>query len=169
MRKVILYTASSLDGYIAGPNHDLDWLFDDDDYGYHSFYDSVSSTLMGNATYRLVLTFGDFPYKDKENFVFTRNSELKNNEHVQFVSANISGFVRDLKSQQGSDIWLIGGGQVNTLFLNNGLIDEMIISVHPVILGKGIPLFPAVDEPVQFKMSTFHKYKSGLVQITYKK
>lgn len=169
MRKVILYTASSLDGYIAGPNHDLDWLFDDDDYGYSHFYDSIGITLMGNETYRQVLTFGDFPYKDKENYVFTRNPGLKNNTHVQFMSSGISAFVGEKKNEKGKDIWLIGGGQINALLLKDNLIDQIILSVHPIILGNGIPLFPGLKEPQKFQMVDHKNYNSGLVQITYKK
>jgi len=168
MRKIILYIATSLDGYIAGLNHDLNWLFDDADYGYSAFYNSISTTLMGNETYRLVLTFGEFPYKDKENFVFTRNRKIKDDQNVAFISADIIDFVKKLKNKKDKAIWLIGGGEINTLLLKENLIDEMIISVHPVILGNGIPLFRDVGDSKQFEMKSFKEYKSGLVQLTYK-
>ena len=159
----------SLDGYIAGSDHNLDWLFDNDNYGYIPFYKSISTTLMGNGTYRLVLSFGEFPYKDKENFVFTRNAAKQNDHNVSFISGDIIDFVKKLKNRKDKDIWLIGGSEINTLFLKEDLIDEMIISIHPVILGKGIPLFRDIGHSRQFEIINFKEYKSGLIQITYKR
>lgn len=169
MCKVILYIATSLDGYLAGPNHELDWLYHDADYGYTEFYDSIDITLMGNETYRQVLTFGDFPYKEKENFVFTRNTGLKDDKNVKYISADIPEFVEKLKNDNGKDIWLIGGGQINSLLLKEDLIDEIINSVHPLLLGKGIPLFPGTENLKSFRMTKYKEYPSGLAQLYYAK
>jgi len=169
MRKVILYIATSLDGYIAGPNHELDWLFHDNDYGYTEFYNSVDTTLMGNETYKQILTFGDFPYKGKENFVFTRNPNLQDDNNVKYIAGHISEFVKKIKKENGKNIWLIGGGQINSLLLKENLIDEIIISIHPLLLGDGISLFPGIENPKLFKMTDYKDFPSGLVQIQYEK
>ena len=143
MRRLKLYTAVSLDGYIAGPNGEIDWLDvgGDLDYGYAEFYESIDTTLMGSLTYRVALSVPDFPYPDKTNYVFTRSPSQPDTEHVRFVSGDIAGFVRSLKEEPGEGIWLVGGGQINTIMLNAGLIDE--VSPDAVPPGPG-PRYPAV-------------------------
>ena len=123
MKKVILYIAASIDGYIARTDGNVDWLHDPDyivegdDMGYGAFYASIDTTLMGNATYQEVLGFDvPFPYPDKKNYAFSR-SEKENDENVEYVSGDIVAFMNQLKTQPGKDIWLIGGGKINTLFL----------------------------------------------------
>ena len=167
MRKVILFIATSLDGYIARKDGAIDWLFTDGDYGYQEFYQSIDTTLTGNATYQQTLTFAEFPYPGKTNYVFTRNPNQASNDQVTFVSSDISDFVHQLKQQNGKDIWLVGGGQINTILLNAGLIDEMIVSIHPIILGDGIALF--VGQPREKKMTlvAVKSFDSGLIQLHY--
>lgn len=139
MKKVILYSAVSLDMLIAGENDDLEWLIDSTDYGYNEFYQSIDITIMGRKTYDLVLTFGDFPYKDKVNYVFSDNNHT-DNEDVKFITKDhLSNIQKILKST--GIVWLVGGSYVNTFFLENNLIDELQLFIHPVFLEKGIPLF----------------------------
>ena len=95
---------------------------------------------MGNATYPVTLTVDTFPYPEKTNYVFTRGTP-PDTPHVRFISGDIAAFVRALKEEPGKDIWLVGGGQINTIMLNAGLIDELILTVFPLALGRGIPLF----------------------------
>jgi dihydrofolate reductase len=168
MRSVKLFIATSLDGYIAGPNDEIDWLFTDGDYGYKKFYDSIDTTLSGYNTYRLALTFGSFPYPDKTNYVFSRLHQHHEDTPVTFISADPCQLVSDLRKKDGKDIWLVGGGQLNTLLLNAGLIDEMIISVHPIILGNGIPLFGGHPKQLKLKLLASEAFSSGLLQVTYK-
>ena len=132
-RKLKLYIATSMDGYIARPNGEIDWLEEAGnlDYGYHDFYSSIDTTLMGNSTYKLTLTVAEFPYAGKANYVFTRGAPPPDTANVQFVSGDIVSFVESLKSSTGKDIWLVGGGQINTVMLNAGLIDEIILTVFP--------------------------------------
>jgi dihydrofolate reductase len=167
MRKLILYSAASLDGYIAGTNHEIDWLFADSDYGYASFYDSIDTTVSGYNTYKLSLTFDSFPYPDKNNFVFSRHHSHSENSPVNFITGDPVEFVKKLKAKSGKDIWLVGGGQINTLMLNARLIDELIISIHPVILGKGIPLFAGLPGKCDFFLAGTKSYPDGLLQVTY--
>lgn len=168
MRKIILYSAASLDQFIARKDGAIDWLFTDQDYGFHQFFDSVDTTLMGNKTYQQVLTFGgEFPYKGKENYVFSRNNDLKDNENVHFISENINELITDLKSQSGKDIWLIGGGEINSLFFKNGWIDNIILSIHPIWLGEGLPLFPNFIKQQNLLLKSSKAFDSGLLQLEY--
>lgn len=139
MKKVILYSAVSLDMLIAGENDDLEWLIDSTDYGYDEFYQSIDITIMGRKTYDLVLTFGDFPYKDKVNYVFSDNNQT-DNEDVKFITKDHLSNIQKILKGKGI-VWLVGGSYVNTFFLENNLIDELQLFIHPVFLEKGIPLF----------------------------
>lgn len=172
MRKIVLYIAASLDGYIARADGRIDWLenkaytIEGEDFGYSSFMETVDTTLMGHSTYKIVLGLGSpFPYTNKKNYVFSHSSHPEA-EHVQFVSSNAARFVKDLKQQPGKDIWLIGGSQLNTLLLNANLIDEIILTYIPIILGRGIPLFaPGASEHL-LQLKDSKSYKNGFVQAT---
>ncbi len=166
LRKLILYIAISLDGLIAGPDGEIDWLDvgGDDDYGYSEFYASVDTTLMGNTTYPITLTADEFPYPDTTNYVFTKRTLPPDTAHVRFISGDIAAFVQSLKTGPGKNIWLIGGGQINTVMLNAGLIDEMILTVFPVVLGEGIPLFAPGASRHAFKTVSCQTYDTGLMQ-----
>lgn len=173
MRKVILYIATSLDGFIARPDGRIDWLENapnptQTDYGYALFLAGIDTTLMGNSTYKTVLGFDiPFPYPDKENYVFTRNANVKKAEYVQFISENIPAFVQHLKAKKGKDIWLIGGGEINTLLLNAGLIDEIMLTQMPVLIGEGIPLFAKGAKETLFELTYTQTFESGAVIRTY--
>lgn len=174
MKKIKLYIAVSLDGKIAGEEGDVSWPDkfsgnDNPDYGYNDFLDSVDTTLMGNKTYRQLLNWGiDFPYRNKLNYVFTRNMEPTEDENVKYISIDPVSFVKDLKSSAGDDIWLIGGGQINTLLLNAHLIDELIIFIIPEVLGKGIPLFANIPDETNLDMIKTKTYDNGVVEINYR-
>jgi dihydrofolate reductase len=170
MRKIVSYIAASLDGKIAGPDDDLSWLDEfnspENDYGYKDFMSSVDTTIMGNRTYRKILTF-DFPYKDKQNFVFTQHQPESVSEYVTFIDQNQLEFIRELKKKEGKNIWLIGGGKMNTFFLKNELLDELILFVIPVILGAGIPLFETTDLYKRLSLVKFHRYSNGVTELNY--
>ncbi len=144
-RKLVLYIASSLDGYIATEDHNLDWLFaveGEGDNGYSMFYDTVDTILIGRVTYDWIIEHekGNFPYKGKECYVFTR-TKMMDNEYVTFISDDVVPFSKELKNRNGQSIWLVGGGNLLDTFLKEKLVDELIVTVAPVLLGKGIPLF----------------------------
>jgi len=169
MRKLILFIATSLDGYIAGPDGEIDWLFSDQDYGYSAFYSTIDTVVMGRKTYDVSLSFAEYPYPGKQAFVFSRTRAGERDDHATFVSGDIPGFVRTLKSQPGRRIWLIGGGAIIRPLLQDDLIDEFRIFVHPIVLGAGIPLFPL---PLSMKTLHFrecHAFDTGLVRLTYER
>ncbi|MEK6902333.1 MAG: dihydrofolate reductase family protein [archaeon] len=165
MRKLTLFIATSLDGYIARTNGEIDWLFTDQDYGYQKFYESVSTLLVGRKTYELSLTFPEYPYAGKEVFVFTRNPRLKPDSRVQLVEKNIIQFTRELKKKRGKGIWLVGGGQIVHELHAEGLIDEYRIFIHPFTIGNGIPLFQKTHLSRELKTKRMKKFSSGLIEI----
>ncbi|MHC2992628.1 riboflavin biosynthesis protein RibD [Pontibacter sp. HJ8] len=176
MRKIILYIAASTDGYIARPDGNIDWLHDkkytipDEDFGYTAFMQTIDTTLMGNTTYQQVLGFdATFPYPDLKNYVFSK-SEQQSTEAVTFVKDKVVDFIEQLKEQPGKDIWLIGGGQLNATVLNAGLLDEIILTYIPIILGKGIPLFSSETNEHKLKLiPTENKlYRNGFLQVRYR-
>ena len=165
MGKIILYIASSLDGYIARENGDVDWLPINTDSGYDNFYKSIDTVIMGKKTYDQILTFGDYPYKGKKSYVFTRNDSLTKDENVEFAS-NVEEFSRNLVSSKGN-IWLVGGSELFSAFLEHKLVDEIILSIIPTVLGKGIPLFQNINQETNLKLIKTTEY-SGLAELTYK-
>ena len=165
MTKIIVYIASSLDGYIARENGDIDWLPKPSESGYNAFYKSVDTVIMGKTTYDQVLTFGEYPYKDKKSFVFTRTNQNKD-ENAEFVS-DVEKFVKDGFPNAGENIWLVGGAQIISSFLKQGVVDEIIISVIPILLGKGIPLFKNIENETKLEFVKTEKY-GQLVDLHYK-
>ena len=166
MRKVILFIASSLDGYIARENGGIDWLFSDADYGYSEFYSSIDTVIVGRKTYDQSLGFEEYPYKGKKVYVFTRDKRA-GDRYVDFVSSDLAGLVRKLKQLEGKDIWLVGGSDIVSILLNAGLVDRIILSIHPIVLGRGIPLFKGLTQEIQMKLVKTLSYPSGLAQLHY--
>jgi dihydrofolate reductase len=169
MRQVVLFIASSLDGYIARTSGSVDWLFTDQDYGYADFFASIDTVLMGRHTYEQVLSFGDYPYKGVHGFVFSRTHKEECDEHVTFISGDLASFVKGLKSDtgKGKDIWLVGGSEIIQYCMSYDLIDKFVISVHPIILGDGILLFRAPLPMRTLKFQNCRVFDTGLLQLTY--
>jgi dihydrofolate reductase len=176
MRQLILYSAVSLDSFIARPDGNVDWLhypdyeLPNEDYGYTEFYKTIDTTLMGNNTYKVLLGFNvPFPYPDKTNYVFSRSAGIHDDKNVKFVTSDIVQFVRELRNGNGKDIWLIGGGQLNTLLLNNDLVDQVILTQFPIVIGEGIPLFDGKAKETRFDLERSKSYPSGLLQLIFRR
>lgn len=165
MPKIIIYIATSLDGYIAREDGSIDWLPESAESGYDAFYKSVDTVIIGKTTYDQVLTFGKYPYKDKKSFVFTTTNHIKD-ENVEFLS-DVDKFVADGFPGVGKNIWLVGGAQIIASFLKQKVVDEIIITMIPVILGKGIPLFQNIENEIKLELIKTKKY-SKLADLHYK-
>ncbi len=168
MRKIRLFIASSLDGYIARTSGQVDWLFTDQDYGYAEFFAQVDTVLMGRRTYQQILDFGEYPYKGTIGFVFSRTLQGTKDDNVEFVWSDLKDFIRTLRQLNGRDIWLVGGSQTISFFIEHGFVDELILSIHPIILGSGIPLItnnPNLETALELK--DVRTYDSGLLQVSY--
>jgi dihydrofolate reductase len=167
MRKIILFIATSLDGFIAGRSGEIDWLFTDQDYGYAEFLNTIDVVIMGRKTYEQVLTFGEYPYKGIEGYVFSRSRAGMKDKNVALLSGDVANFVHALKEKPGKNIWLVGGAGLIHAFMQHNLIDEYVISVHPIVLGSGIPLFRSPIPATKLVFMQSRTFGSGLVQLTY--
>jgi dihydrofolate reductase len=173
MRRIKMFIASSLDGFIAREDGSIDWLFTDDDYGYQEFYESVDAVIMGRKTFEkgLELGGGINPTKDKKNYVFSRNQQslggMEKDDEVEFVGKDVRKFVEQLVNSSGKDIWLVGGSEIISILLKADLLHDIIISIHPKILGKGILLFKNTEKEMNLKMINCKAFDSGLVQLYY--
>lgn len=169
-RNLVLFIAASLDGYIATEDDSLDWLFKIDgegDNGYSEFYDTIDTILMGKRTYDWIVekVEGDFPYKNKQCYVFS-TSESGKNENVEFVNQDILEFTNAIKNLDGGNIWLVGGGNLIHSFVKARVIDEMIITIAPTLLGRGIPLFKRNDFEMELTLKSMRRFNQ-FVELRY--
>jgi dihydrofolate reductase len=176
LAKVTLYIACSLDGFIARPDGNLDWLNsfpnpDNIDHGYDELLKRTSCIIMGRKTYDVILGFGmGWPYPNHVTYVLSNDRAFKPETPETFIlNGDIVSALDKIKLSSDKDIWLAGGGQVVTYFLNNDLIDEMIISVIPVILGDGLPLFPDRPKGSSWVLTGHIAYPTGIVSLIYLK
>ncbi|MBT2571380.1 dihydrofolate reductase family protein [Planococcus sp. ISL-110] len=161
-RKIICYIATSLDGYIAAEDDSLEWLFEtagEGDAGYAEFMETIDTVIMGRRTYDWVMAAenGKFPYQGLASYVFT-TSAAEENPFVKFTDQDIPSFAEGLKDKPGKDIWVIGGSNLLHSFVKENLIDEWIISIAPVLIGKGIPLFQEFDFEIRLKLKSVKAY-----------
>ncbi|GAB3647459.1 dihydrofolate reductase family protein [Echinicola sediminis] len=170
-RKVILYIAMSLDGYIAKDEDNIDFLSKVDvpgeDYGYADFTNHVDTIIWGRKTYDKLLSFGlPFPHKDKKCYVLSRS--LKGtNEDVEFYGGDLKELIAGLKKKEGKHIYCDVGGEVVFGLLKDKLIDEMVVSVIPYLVGQGVRLFKDGRPEQDIELTKSTSYPSGLVQLWY--
>lgn len=171
-RKVILYIACSLDGYIAKPNDDLSFLSivqeDGEDYGYEAFVNTVDTVILGRKTYDWVMAqVPEFPHADKTTFVITRQAKPSvGNTH--FYSGNLKELLTRLKAEEGKHIFIDGGAEIVNELLKDQLIDELIISVIPILVGNGTKLFKDGRPEQLLELVSTKQFPKGLVQLHYR-
>jgi len=172
-RKVFLYIATSLDGYIATKNENLDFLSlveqEGEDYGYADFIKTVDTVIVGRKSYDKVLSMGfDFPHADKKSYIITRTPKPPIG-NIQFYTENLEALILKLKEKDGQNIFVDGGAEIVNLMMKDNLIDVFCVSIIPVLLGDGIRLFQDNRPELQLKFVRSETFKSGLVQIWYQK
>ncbi|HEX8850655.1 MAG TPA: dihydrofolate reductase family protein [Gemmatimonadaceae bacterium] len=172
-RKIIVHIAASADGYIAGPNEELDWLTSRPApkgfYGIEAFMKTVDTMIMGRRTYDAGLRLGGKFDPKRSTIVFSRQAppgEIP--AGVEFTSEPIAPFMRRLLERPGKHIWLMGGGELIAAFLDAQAIDEFVISVIPVFIGDGIPLIARRPRHVPLALESVEKFDDGLVQLRYR-
>ncbi len=171
-RSVILYIATSLDGYIATDDESLEWLFrveGEGDNGYSEFYNTVDTIIMGRKTYDWIMKEekGHFPYENKKCYVFSKSAH-DFNEQVEFVSCDIIDFISRLKSGNGGGIWIVGGGNLIAPLVQENAVDEYIITIAPKIIGSGIPLFRRQFVEVGLELKSVRRF-GQFVELHYVK
>ena len=168
MRAVKLFIATSLDAYIAREDGGVDWLFQEGDYGWTTFIASVDTALIGRRTFDFMVGAGAPTFEGLDHYVFSRTLS-PDTEGVTVVSWDPADLVTELRRRPGKDIWLVGGGELNTALARAGMIDEMIVSVHPVVLGSGIPLFAPGCTQTDLEFVGSETWGTGLVQLSYRR
>ncbi len=168
-RKSVLFIAATLDGYIATKDHNLDWLFNvegEGDNGISEFYSTVDTIIMGRTTYDWIMAHEDvFPYKGKECYVFSRTPK-EDTEYISFVNKDVDSFTKELKSRSGKNIWVMGGSELISHFIKEKLIDEIIVTIAPVLLGSGIPLFRQNDFQTLLRLNSINRFNQ-FVELRY--
>lgn len=172
-RPVVLYIACSIDGYIAGPKGELDFLSqvekEGEDYGYNAFVSSVDCVIMGRKTYDKVLGFGiPFPHADKTCYIVTR-TQRPSEGSIHFYTGSLKSLVTDLKSKEGKTIFIDGGAELVAHLLEDDLLDELIVSIIPCILGDGIRLFKTQKTASSWELLSARSFDTGLLQMHYRK
>ena len=169
----IVYIATSLDGYIARKDGSIDWLMelpnpDNSDYGFSDFLKRIDGLVMGRNTFELVLKFGQWPYT-KPVFVLSRTmSELPEDvrKQAQLIHGELKTLVDELKTRGFENLYIDGGKTIQS-FLRQDLIDEIIITRIPIILGSGIPLFEEMDLELRFEHVQTEVLNKALVKSSY--
>lgn len=171
-RKVVLYIATSLDGYIAKPNDDLSFLSivekEGEDYGYKDFNKTIDTVILGRKTYDWVMKqVSEFPHTDKTTYVVTHTVRpTVGNTH--FYNGSLKELILRIKSEPGKNVFIDGGAEVVHELLKERLIDEFIISVVPAFVGNGTRLFKDGRPEQILKLVATKQFEKGLVQLHYK-
>jgi dihydrofolate reductase len=176
-RKIIVYIATSADGYIARPDGDVEWLNRQPrtvDYGMRAFYPTIDTILCGRKTYDWALAYwkkrgrkGAMFDTKLANYVFSRKPPRRKAPGAQFISEPVKEFAQRLRARPGKHIWMMGGGELIASFLDAGEIDEFDIHVMPTLIGEGIPLVAPRHRDVPLRLRLARKYPDGVVRLRY--
>ena len=171
------YIATSLDGFIARPNGKLDWLNDaapkdsKEDYGYHQFMASVDCILMGRASFEKVASFPEWPYKDKRVFVLSRTMKDAPQDleeyPIDFFNGAVERLAIELQTLGMRNVYVDGGITLQS-FIRAEMLDEIIITQIPVLIGKGLELFTDFQKDIKLELIASQSYDSGFVQSRYR-
>jgi dihydrofolate reductase len=168
MRSVIVYIATSADGYIARPDGGVEWLdrpHPPGDYGMPAFYDSVDTVLVGRKTWKVGVDLGATHFSGKKNYVFSHTPQKA--KKVEFIAEDPGQFVKRLRAQPGKDIWLVGGAELIATLIDAGQVDRFLIHVVPVLIGEGIPLIAPGHREIQLELRGTETYADGVVKLDY--
>ena len=170
MRRVRYGVGVSLDGYIAGPEGELDYLVSDSAYDQRAFFSSIDTVLMGQRTYDVALKHGAHGFPGMRTYVFSRTLVPEEHPDVTVVAGDAGGVVDALRREDSArDIWLAGGGNLLASLLAANVVDTIEVGISPVLLGRpGVPLLtPVLPVPVRLELTSSRSYPSGLLIVEY--
>ena len=157
----------SLDGYIAGPEGEFDWIISDPEIDFGALFAQFDTLLVGRGTFGFMMQHGQAAVPGMKIIVFSRTLLQRDFPDVTIVAGKEKETVAALRAQPGKDVWLFGGGLLFRSFLDAGLVDTVEVAVIPVLLGGGIPMLPAPTKRANLKLTRHKAYKSGIVLLEY--
>ncbi len=168
MRRVRYMVAASLDGFIAGPQGEADWIVHNPDIDFRALFQQFDTFLVGRLTYEAMHRAGRGTIPGKQLLVFSRTLRPKDHPDVTIVAENPVAVVRELAQSPGADIWLFGGGSLFRSLLEVGLVDTVEVALMPILLGGGIPLLAGPPRRVGLELTGHLVYpKAGIVTLQY--
>jgi dihydrofolate reductase len=171
MNSAVLYIAISLDGFVAGPNDDISWLlrYNDVDYGFNEFFTGIGAIIQGRRAYEVEVKNGWETPTPVPTFVLSHHLPEGKPQRGNFVftDEDISELLKKAKKLTSKDVWIEGGANVAQQFLARDLIDEIVLSIVPVVLGDGIRLFGNTRKTIEFALREVRQFDKGLVQLAY--
>lgn len=167
MRSISLFISTSADGKIARENGETDWIQLGPESGFKTFYEEVDTLLMGRVCFEKLLAKGPWPYSGKKTYVFSKNLRNHFGSDIEIVTRDPGAFVEDFKLTQGRKIWLVGGAEIAKTLMRENLVDEVVLNLHPNMLGAGVDLFPLPLHSMIWKLESSRELPDGLVQARY--
>jgi dihydrofolate reductase len=168
MRRIRYQVAMSLDGYIAGPNGEADWIIMDPDIDFGALFEQFDTFLLGRRTFEAMSHGGPGGSPGVKTLVFSRTLRQQDYPGVTIVAEGVEETVAALRAEPGKDIWLFGGGSLFHSLLDAGLVDTVEVAIIPVLLGEGIPLLPPPAKQTKLKLTGQKVYsKTGIVLLEY--
>jgi dihydrofolate reductase len=168
MRKVVLAVAVSLDGFIEGPNGEYDWCFIDEEYSLEEFFKRFDTIFVGRKTYEMSSEMEGGPpgFPKYKEYIFSTTLD-KVKEGATLIKGDIKTEVEKIKKEKGKDIWLFGGARLTTSLMNLGLVDELSLTVYPILLSGGKLLFNNIKQRIKLTLVDAKTYSTGVVSLTY--
>ena len=167
MRRVRYAVAASLDGYIAGPKGEADWVITNPEMDFRAVFEQFDTFLVGRRTFETMVRAGRGETPGMKTFVFSRTLRQQDYPGVTMVADGMEETVAALRAESGKDIWLFGGGSLFRSLLDAELVDTVEVAIMPVLLGDGIPLLPPPIKQAKLKLTGHKVYKAGIVSLEY--
>jgi dihydrofolate reductase len=169
LRRVRYQVAVSLDGFIAGPNEEADWIIMDPEIDFKELYSQFDTMLIGRRTFEFMMRAGGGGGSTSDMQVFVISHTLRPEDHPGFtIVDNLEELMVELRAKPGKDIWLFGGGSLFRSLADLGLVDTVEVAVIPVLLGEGVPLLPGPAKRVRLKLTGHRLYaKTGIMLLEY--
>jgi dihydrofolate reductase len=167
MRRVRYSVVMSLDGYIAGPKGESDWITMNPEFDFTALFSQFDTILVGRRTFDAMVTAGRASMPGMKTFVFSRTLRQQDYPEVAIVTDGQRETLAALKASPGKDIWLFGGGSLFRSLAEDGLVDTVEVGIVPILLGAGVPLLPGTANRIKLSLTAHRVYKTGIVSLEY--